>query len=382
MSPDADPAVWGPRAPSVAALEEDLARVRRGRSAHVREQVATVARAAVVNMVVVATREMHARRAARTISELAMRHPSRAIVVLGDRAPAPDAAARIELYSQVPAIDRFDQVSYEQVLVKTSGRVAERLVSVVVPLLVPDLPIFLWWTDTPPIGARHFEELVALSDRLVVDSADFARPEETLPELSRVCVLGAKRCSLTDLDWPRVTCWRELVSQFFDVPAWRPWLDRLDGIRVGFSVDTDGRQIHPSQALLLVGWLASRLAWTAAEPISPSEAGGYLFSMRRPDGGVVRTRIRPRYEIEMAAGDVSFIRLEASDGAHRAEFVVRRAEGGPNATASVLLDGRVVSERNLPHAQNDVVELLGEELTIVAGDRIYEEALAMLLTLS
>lgn len=382
MSPDADPAVWGPRVPSVAALEEDLAQVRRGRSAHVREQVATVARAAVVNMVVVATRETHARRAARTVSELAMRHPSRTIVVLGDRAPAPDAAASIELYSQVPAIDRFDQVSYEQVLVRTSGRVAERLMSVVVPLLVPDLPIFLWWTDTPPIGARHFEELVALSDRLVVDSSDFARPEETLPELSRVCVLGAKRCSLTDLDWPRVTCWRELVSQFFDVPAWRPWLDRIDGIRVGFSVDADGRQIHPSQALLLVGWLASRLAWTAAEPISPSEAGGYLFSVRRPDGGIVRTHIRPRYEVGIAAGDVSSIRLEASDGAHRAEFAVRRAEGGPNAKASVLLDGRVVSERDLPHAQNDVVELLGEELTIVAGDRIYEEALAMLLRLS
>jgi glucose-6-phosphate dehydrogenase-like protein OpcA len=221
-----------------------------------------------------------------------------------------------------------------------------------------------------------------MSDRLLVDSADFARPEETLPELSRVCVLGAKRSSLTDLNWPRVTCWRELVTQFFDVPTWRGWLDRIDGIKIGFAVDADGRQIHPSQALLLVGWLASRLGWTADDPMAPSEAGGHLFSMRRPDGGRVRVRIRPRYEIGMSAGDVSGIHLEANDDGRKGEFHLRRAANGRNASASVVIDGRTVSERNVPLTRNDVGELLGEELTIVAGDRIYEEALALLLTLS
>ncbi len=377
-----DAAVWGPRAPSVAALEEDLARVRRGRSAHQREQVALVARAAVVNMIVVATREEHARRAARTISDLAMRHPSRAIVVLGERRPAPDAPPRIELYSAIPTIDRFDQVSYEQVLVRTSGRVADRLQSVIVPLLVPDLPVFLWWMGTPPIGERHFEELVAMSDRLIVDSADFARPEATLPELSRVCVLGAKRCGLTDLDWPRITCWRELTAQLFEVPGWRPWLESIDGIRIGFAVDADGRQLHPSQALLFVGWLASRLHWSAADPVAPSEAGGHLFRMRRGDGELVHVRLRPRFETGMDPGDVSFVRLDATRDGHRAEFRVRRAENGRYATASVVMDGQTVSERNVPLAKNDVMELLGEELTIVASDRIYEEALALLLTLT
>lgn len=382
MSLAVDATVWGPRAPSVAALEEDLARVRRGRSAHQREQVAMLARAAVVNIVVVATREEHARRAARTISELAMRHPSRAIVVLGERRPDPDAPARIELYSTIPTIDRFDLVSYEQVLVRTSGRVADRLQSVIVPLLVPDLPVFLWWMGTPPIGERHFEDLVAMSDRLIVDSADFARPEATLPELSRVCILGAKRCGLTDLDWPRITCWRELCAQFFDVPAWRPWLETVDGVRIGFAVDADGRQLHPSQALLLVGWLASRLGWSAADPVAPSEAGGHLFAMRRADGELVRVRLRPRFESGMNPGDVSFVRLDATRAGHRAEFRLRRAESGRYATASIVMDGQTVSERNVPLAKNDVMELLGEELTIVAGDRIYEEALALLLTLS
>ena len=380
MSSEVDPAVWGPAAPSIAALEEELSRARRSRSAHLREQIATVARAAVVNVVVVATRVIHAARAAKTVSEVAMRHPSRAIVVLGDRAPDARADPRIELHCVAPALDQFGQVHYEQVLIRTSGSVDDRIASVILPLLVPDLPVFLWWTGTPPVGQRHFEELVAVSDRLVVDSADFARPEATLPELSRVCVLGAKHCALTDLNWSRVTCWRELVTKFFDAPMWRPWLGKIDGIRVGFAVDADGRQIHPSQALLLVAWMASRLGWSAADPMSPSEAGGHLFARRRADGHPVRVRIRPRYEVGMDAGDVSGIRIEASGDGHRAEFDLRRAEGGHHAIACVLLNGQSVSERKVPLAKTDVAELLEEELTILASDRIYEDALALLLT--
>lgn len=381
MSVDIDNGFWGPAAPSVAALEEELARVRRSRSAYIREQIATVARAAVVNVVVVATREMHAVRAAKTISEVAMRHPSRAIVVLGDGRRQIGANARIELHCLAPSLDRFGQVHYEQVLIRASGKVDDRVGSVIVPLLVPDLPVFLWWTGTPPVGTRHFEELVAIADRLVVDSADFARPEATLPELSRVCVLGATRCALTDLNWSRLTCWRELVTQFFDAPMWRPWLSRIDGIRVGFAVDADGRQIHPSQALLLVAWLGSRLGWSASEPVSPSEAGGHLFEMRRRDGSAVRVRIRPRYELGMDAGDVSSVRVEASGDGHRAEFRLQRAEGKRHVLASVALNGKTVSERKVPLARSDVAELLEEELTIMAGDAVYEEALALLLTL-
>ncbi len=382
MSVAVDADVWGPTAPSVAAIEEELARARRSRSAHLREQIATVARAAVVNVVVIATREIHAVRAAKTVSEVAMRHPSRAIVVLGDRRPDARAEPRIELHCVAPSVDQFGQVHYEQVLIRASGSVDDRIGSVILPLLVPDLPVFLWWTGTPPVGERHFEELVEVSDRLVVDSADFARPETTLPDLSRVCVLGAKRCALTDLNWSRVTCWRELVTQFFDAPMWRPWLGKIDGIRVGFAVDADGRQIHPSQALLLVAWMASRLGWSAADPMSPSEAGGHLFAMRRADGRPVRVRIQPRYEVGMDPGDVSGIRIEASGDGHRAEFYLRRAEGRRHAIASVLLNGQTVSERKVPLARTDVAELLGEEMTILASDRIYEDALALLLTLS
>jgi glucose-6-phosphate dehydrogenase assembly protein OpcA len=378
---EVDPAVWGPRADGVAAIERELARVRRGRAAHLREHVATVARAAVVNVVVLATREVHALRASRTVAELSLRHPSRAVIVLADRDGA-GIPPRMELHAQLPSVDQFDQVHYEQILVRAHGEVSDRLASVLVPLLVPDLPIFVWWTGTPPIGQRHFEDVVALADRLVVDSADFARPERMLPELGRLCIVGAKHCALTDLNWARLTPWRELITQDFDVPAWRQWLEAIDGFRVGFAVDADGRDIHPSQALLLIAWVASRLGWTAADPMAPSEAGGHLFAMRRADGERVRIRIRPRFEKGMTEGDVSGVRIQAGRDGRRAEFHIAGDKRHRYATSTVRIDGTVVAERIVPLEATDVVGLLEEELTILASDRIYEEALALLLTFS
>ena len=381
MTSDVDVSVWGPGVDGVSGIERELSRVRRGRAAHGREQVATLARAAVVNIVVIATREVHALRASRTARMLAMRHPSRAIVVLADRQPE-GVAPSITLHTQLPPADQLDRVSYEQILVRARGDVSDRLTTVLVPLLVPDLPLFLWWTGTPPVGQRHFEELVALADRLVVDSADFARPELMLPQLGGLCFVGTKHCALTDLNWARLTPWRELITQDFDVPAWRSWLDAIVGFRAGFAVDADGRDIHPSQALLLIAWFASRLGWRASEPLAPSEAGGHLFAMTRPDGERVRIRVRPRFERGMVEGDVSGVRIQARRADRTAEFYLSGYDRPGYATAVVRMDGAVVSERIVPLIRPDVVGLLEEELTILASDRIYEEALALLLTLS
>src|SRR5438094_907659 len=135
---------------------------------------------------------------------------------------------------------------------------------------------------------------------------------------------GHVRHGVTDFNWTRITPWRELVMQFFDVPAGRPFLDRITGIRVGFAVDADGREIHPSQALLFVGWLASRLGWTAVERIAPSEEGGLLFSMKRADGVVIPVRVRPRFIRGLEEGDLSGLRIQSEQRTQHAEFVVKR----------------------------------------------------------
>ena len=376
-----DESVWGARADGVAALERELARMRRSMGAHAKEQAVPVARASVLNLVVFATRDAHARRAAATIDQLATRHPSRAIVLLADR-QREGIPPGLEMHCHLSHPGGLQQVSYEQILIRARGHADQRLASAVIPLLLPDLPVFLWWTETPPVDALYFEQLLGLADRLIVDSGDFARPDGTLAQLHAVARAGDGRYGLTDFNWTRITAWRELVSQFFDVPAWRPFLDGVTGVRIGFAVDADGREIHPSQALLLIGWLASRLGWHAVESLAPSEAGGLLFAMQRADGEEIQTRVRPRFMRGIDEGNLSGLRIQARDGARHAEFVVKRIEDSAHATTTVIIDGRVVAERLVPLGRPGVSELLGEELTIARSDAIYEDALAALVALA
>jgi len=373
-----DEVFWGAQATSIDALERELARLRRAAVAHARERGQTLARASVLNLVVYSEREVHARRAARTVADLALRHPSRAIVLLGDR-DRDGVVASVQLHCHVPPSDGAQPVLYEQILARVRGDFDERVASVVIPLLVPDLPVFLWWTGTPPSDARHLDDLVTLADRFIIDSADFARPDHTLPEIAR---LARHRVAITDLNWARLTHWRELIAQFFDVPAWRPFLDGITGIRAGFAVDMDGRDIHPSQALLLLGWLSSRLGWRPVESLAPSEAGGLLFRMGRADGAPIMVRLRPRFERGLDAGDVSGIRIQAAYGRETAEFVIKRAPDERHATATAIIGGMVRSERVVPLPALGIRELLGEELAIARNDHVYEVALAALMALA
>ncbi len=373
-----DETFWGGRATSITALDRELSRLRRAAVAHAKERGQTLARASVLNLVVYAERENHARRAARTVADLALRHPSRAIVLLGDR-DREGVVASVQLHVHVPQSDGAQPILYEQILARVSGDFDERVASVVIPLLVPDLPVFLWWTGTPPSDARRLDDLVTLADRLIVDSADFARADRTLPEVAR---LVRFHVGITDLNWARLTPWRELIAQFFDVPAWRPFLDGITGLRAGFAVDMDGRDIHPSQALLLLGWLASRLGWRPIEALSPSEAGGLLFRMSRADGAAVMVRLRPRFERGLDTGDVSGVRIQATIGRNTAEFVIKRAPDERHATATAIIDGIVRAERVVPLPALGIRELLGEELAIAGNDHVYEEALAALMALA
>jgi len=377
-----DEAVWGARVPSISALERELTRLRRAASAHAKEQGHSVARAAVLNLVVYAEREMHARRAAASTSRLSDRHPSRAIVILGQR-KREGVDVAIQLHCHVPRPDETAQICYEQILARVSGDADERVASVVIPLLVPDLPVFLWWTGTPPHDTRKFDDLIALADRLIVDSADFARPDQTLAVIAELArTHGGRKFGVTDLNWTRLTPWRELVAAFFDVDAWRPCLDNIVGVRVGFGVDMDGRDIHPSQALLLIGWLASRLGWKPVDALAPSEAGGLLFKMANAGGAPIVIRVRPRFERGIEPGDTSGVRLQAKHGADLYEFVLKRDPDPRHVTATVLVNGETRSRRVLPLPEPGIEELLREELSIVGSDHVFEDALHALVALA
>ncbi len=171
---------------------------------------------------------------------MAERHPSRTILLF----PEPDAddnridaRAEVERW-EVPDTDRG--LVTEVVELTLRGSRAEAPASIIEPLLISDLPVFLRWRGEPPWGAQQLEQLVDVTDRLIVDSIEWAEvpgPYRRLAELF-------PRCAASDIAWARTSRWRSHLATLW--PA------------IG-DVRTVGVRGTAAQAWLLCGWLRSRL---------------------------------------------------------------------------------------------------------------------------
>jgi hypothetical protein len=79
------------------------------------------------------------------------------------------------------------------------------------PLLISDLPVFLRWRGEPPWGAPELDQLVELTDRLIVDSTewdDLPYPYRRLSELF-------EKTAVSDIAWARTSRWRALLASLW-----------------------------------------------------------------------------------------------------------------------------------------------------------------------
>ena len=72
---------------------------------------------------------------------------------------------------------------------------------------------------------------------------------------------------ISDMNWGRITTWREMIAGFFDVPAQRPYLDEIGHVNIQYAITPGPREgrhgpVNRTQALLMAGWLAwGKLLW-------------------------------------------------------------------------------------------------------------------------
>ena len=180
--------------------------------------------------------------AQQVLEGLAERHPSRTILLL----PAPDESDGIDARVSVltfPIEGSQRRVSTEVVELRLGGCTARAPASVVWPLLISDLPVFCRWRGHPPFGAPELEQLVEVTDRLIVDSTEW--PD--LPQGYGSLLPVFERCAVSDIAWARTGRWRALLASLW------PEIAEVQTIRVRGTA---------AQAYLLAGWLRSRLRKT------------------------------------------------------------------------------------------------------------------------
>ncbi len=305
-----------------------------------------------LNLVIYSPATKHEEIAA-LLDPLVAEHPARVIVV--DAVPDPSPRAWISVKPEHTVGARLC-IGRELITIAAPPQAERELRSVVVPLLVPDLPVYLWWRGRPGFGVTLFDELGRLADRIIIDSANLEDPRSELPWLADA--VRATEGAVSDLAWARLTSWRQLVSQFFDAPNCLPYLKRLRSV----VLESEGEL--QSEAVLMAGWLASRLGW---RPFTMYPGTPFSLELRQ-EGNPVRIDFRHG---PSSRRSLSRLQLEADT----ARFEVARTPEPGFLTTSEIAGGTL--HRRLPQTEENETQMINRELDLPGHDWLYEQALAM-----
>ncbi|MFE9621875.1 glucose-6-phosphate dehydrogenase assembly protein OpcA [Streptomyces sp. NPDC006527] len=279
-----------------------------------RRALGTPAVGMVLTMVIV-TDEENAYDAIRAAEEASHEHPSRTLVVIKRHARTP----RDRTHSRLDAEVRVgaDAGTGETVVLRTYGEVSDHADSVVLPLLLPDAPVVVWWpVDAPENPSK--DPLGALAQRRITDMYAVERPLDVLEKRVRSYAPGD-----TDLAWTRLTPWRSMLAA------------ALDQARLPITSGAVESEADNPSAELLARWLEARL--------------------------------RVSIDRVVTAGPVvTAVRLGTENG----EIVIDRPEG---PLATLTLPGQ--PSRTLALKVRPTSELIAEELRRLDADEMYAVAL-------
>ncbi len=210
---------------NASAVASALVRARRSAGSPAMGMVLTL---------VVVTDEAGRYDAMKTATSVSAEHPARVLGVIrrSSRGPARlDASIRIG-----------NNVSGEAVLLRASGQLVNHAESAVLPLLLPDSPVVVWWPSQAPDDMAA-DPLGVLGQRRISDSAATSRGKRS------ALVAQAQHYSPgnTDLAWTRLTPWRALLAAALDQHP----------VKVTGAV-VSAERANPS-AELMAAWLHLRL---------------------------------------------------------------------------------------------------------------------------
>jgi glucose-6-phosphate dehydrogenase assembly protein OpcA len=362
----------------VQAVERELSRLWMENAGAVSagDEEAAVMRARVFNLLVYVSSDEALNEVNALLSEVTVAHPCRAIVMMAEREREDaDIEMFVSSYCLPAGGAMTGNLCCEEVSLRASGRFTVELPSAAEPLLVPDLPVFLWWRDRPRLGDEVFRKLGHASDRVIFDSADFLEPYTDLFALAELLQKErAAHTGLSDLNWARLTSWRGLLASFYDVREYLAALDNINRVRIEYvAPEVKPLEIAP-KALILAGWLASRLGWVvAAGQRKVEEGAGARTVLMEKDGREIVLEFQSVERRSAMQGWIARVELCATLPA-ASTFIVARSEDGRYLETEALSNNERRAARRIVAGDKTEAELLSRELEIVGHDRIYEEA--------
>ncbi|MBN1465621.1 glucose-6-phosphate dehydrogenase assembly protein OpcA [candidate division KSB1 bacterium] len=283
-------------------------------------------------------------------------HPGRIVIVyLNPESDLTDIEAHISAYSQ--KTKEQTQISAEVVILETSHAGSTHLAGTILPLLLPDLPVYLWCPSYAALMNPHVRILFQFIDRLIVSTpSEYDSPQQMAAMIDTLLALD-RECKISDMSWSRLTDWREAVAQFFDVQENLKYLGLLDEVEITCAGDK-----LSNDALLMAGWMASSLK-SAAHAAAIQDDSTIYFGRHQLSIKIRKKSINGRSGIRK-------IKLYAEEDE---KAVIFTAMAIPDECIQTILQkgGSQVTRYLYCKGQKKNIELLCAELDFLQQDQIY-----------
>lgn len=215
-----------------------------------------VIRARTHNLVVYVTDSESMEETTQWIIESTAARPGRVIVVYDEHGKRSGLDAWVTTFCRTV---NHRQICGEMITLDVGATARPEIHGTVMALLAPDLPVVVWWTTLPDAEDHLFGHLAREADRVLVDSDNFS---DSVAGLCQIASLY-QNYRIADLTWSKVTSWRKLLAQVWDIIGPDNPMKHLDDLSVTYAATSDSEK--PAQAILILGWLAARLDWTVVD---------------------------------------------------------------------------------------------------------------------
>ncbi|MBW4420368.1 MAG: glucose-6-phosphate dehydrogenase assembly protein OpcA [Myxacorys californica WJT36-NPBG1] len=301
---------------------------------------------------------------------IAAQNPCRIISLFPIAGEDEGVSAQVSAYCPIHKQNKSSLICCEYIMLKGTETALERVSGLVSSLLINELPRLLWWKAAPSLDQELFQRLSKLCNQIIFDSSRFtADPEGDLLKLKGFMQDDLK---IADLNWRRLAAWQELTAEAFDPP------ERRESVREVDRVVIDYEKGNPTQALMFLGWLASRLGWEFTGRRKEEDIYDLQYiSFTSSDGRLIEAELAgiPTADAGQVAGDLVSLKLNSTNEAANCCTVLcsettgcMRMEAAGGAQSCTINQVTPINDQKAE-------TLLSEQLQRFGQDVLYEESM-------
>ncbi len=268
--------------------------------------------------------------------------PMRSVLLVADpNAPESDVTGQVSGYCRKTNGGNL-HICCEQIVLRAKGKAVDELPASTSDLLVPELPMVLWWTGKPPFGTELFEKFEGISDYLIIDSREFECTQENFRKIDE-SMNRYPQVGLGDLNWARLVPWREGAAEVFDDEDFQAYLGRISGLEIEYAA-ANGANI--AQTMLYAGWFGSRLRWTHPRLVSEPGSMPREFLVSSSVGRDICIKVHPVSDTQAELSDIASVTILTDDA--NARFTLDRKDDPAQIKISADAPGARAIESRAP----------------------------------